>query len=637
MIDHQSPEYRSPFPQEIESGGIVLTLTRDQLYVALAEMPAPELDDFLAQYRLEPVAEERSSQVQTDGDEAVPTALWLRSGAGENTARVIAKIRADDRVATAAPVYHRADLLPSVTGLSLGDFLLVRFHPRAAEEEIRDLVHALGTEDVYLMPDEREGTLHQLRLRDSKQQEMFEIVAAFARSTLVRYAGPDWIQLNSPVAAIPNDYHFNQQWNLYRIEAPEGWDIMKGDSNIVIAIIDTGCDLNHPDLKDKFVPVSDRYNLSLAPGEGANQPEDGGVDDGHGTLSAGVAAATWNNNIGVAGVAPYCSIMPIRLWREKYETVGGIKIKSSIDFTESNVVRAIDWARNHGANVINMSWLYVGPYTNTDIALNNAHAAGLVLVAASGNCFKGDSCTAKDNVGYPAIHPYVIAVGASDSNDQRQNQKSPGVRIWESCYGSRLSVVAPTNVWTTYMKGKYGDFIGTSASAPHVAGLAALLLSLLQRPYNIPPFMQLNDLVRNIIEWTAVKVGGYSYATNVAHPNGTWHEEMGYGRIDVAGALRLARDSYTRYKLEQPNNKFAIAVSILLGLTSGGPGVVLPPGGPPVPVDPGWGRLVPEARDVLLGLAVTELAGAVSDLESRRALERAGGEAIERAARQIRR
>jgi hypothetical protein len=111
---------------------------------------------------------------------------------------------------------------------------------------------------------------------------------------------------------------------------------------------------------------------------------------------------------------------------------------------------------------------------------------------------------------------------------------------------------------------------------------------------------------------------------------------MGYGRIDAAAALRYARDNYTTYKLERPSSAYAVSVQILLGLIGGGEGVVLPHGGGPVPVDPGWDVLAPGKRDVLLGLAVTQLAEEVDDPETRQALTRAGWEAIERAAQRTR-
>jgi subtilisin family serine protease len=623
MTDGQSPEDRSPFPSKIDGGGVVLTLTPDQLYVTFVETPPLELDAFLAQYRLHPVPEKHASAHQSDLREIVPGQRWLQSATGENTARLITEIRADGQVATATPVYHRADLPPGVTGLSFVNHLLVRFHPHAAEEEIGALIGALGTEDVASMPDAREGPLHQLRLRDPKRQEVFVIIQELVHSPLVRYAGPDWIQLHSPLATTPNDFFYKDQWNLPLIGAPAGWDIVTGSESIVIAIVDSGCDLNQPDLVSKYVPVPDRLDLLLD----GNQPEDGEAGGGHGTCCAGIAAAAWNNMIGVAGVAPNCLIMPIRLFG------------NGNPITEANIVKAIDWARTHGARVVNMSWHWDGSHTNADIALNNAYMANLVLVAASGNCFPAESCTPPAPVQYPASHSKVIAVGASDQDDLRYHLNSTDTsglsNQWESNYGPELSVVAPSPVLTTVKGSSYFHFRGTSAAAPHVAGLASLLLSLLQHPVNVPPSTQMNDLVRFIIERTAEKVGGYSYTDDVVHLNGTWNEEMGYGRIDMYRALRFARDNYTNYKFEHISRDYALAVGILFGLTSGGGGVVLPPGGPPVPVDPGWQQLAPQMRDVLLGLATAKLAEAVSDPEARRAIQRAGGAAIERAARQI--
>src|SRR5215204_6492113 len=139
-------------------------------------------------------------------------------------------------------------------------------------------------------------------------------------------------------------------------------------------------DLDHPDLVNKYDPVADRRDVI----NNTNTPDDLNPGGGHGTLCAGVAAAETNNTNGVAGVAPNCRIMPIRLW-------DGRPNKPAM--TEVQIVAAIDWARTHGANVISMSWYFTGLTPNADVALDNAHAAGLVLVAASGNCRQNEGCS----------------------------------------------------------------------------------------------------------------------------------------------------------------------------------------------------------------------------------------------------
>jgi subtilisin family serine protease len=624
MTEYSTSREPSPFPREVAAGGVVLTLTPDQVYVEFSDTARRrDIAAVLSRYRLEPVPHAPSiDRPQEPGDD-LPRQLWLRSVTGDDLASVVGALRATDHVRSASPVYHRADLRPALTGHGFSDDLLVRFSPRANDEEVRALIAARGTAVVGVFPDEREGTLYHLRLGASAQN-MFTVVDEFARSPVVRYAGPNWNQLQSPSSATtPNDAHFPQQWNLSRIGAPEGWDISQGSGNVVIAIVDSGCDLGHPDLVNKYVPTADRRDVI----NNTNTPDDLNPGGGHGTLCAGVAAAETNNTNGVAGVAPNCRIMPIRLW-------DGRPTKPAM--TEVQIVAAIDWARTHRANVISMSWYFTGLTPNADVALDNAHAAGLVLVAASGNCRQNEGCSDASTVVWPATHRRVIAVGATDKNDTRKQRIAGESDPWDSRFGRELSVMAPSPIpWTTANGGGYGDFYGTSAAAPHVAGLAGLLVALLQKPVNIPPWFQTNDLVWNIIEQTAAKVGGYGYATTTGHPNGTWHEEMGYGRIDAAAALRYARDNYTTYKLERPSSAYAVSVQILLGLIGGGAGVVLPHGGGPVPVDPGWDVLAPEKRDVLLGLAVTQLAEGVDDPETRQALARAGWEAIERAAGRI--
>lgn len=317
----------------------------------------------------------------------------------------------------------------------------------------------------------------------------------------------------------PNDPLLFRQWNLNRIRAvapPDleaGWDIARGNPSITICVFDSGCDLTHPDLN--FVP-----GVTVFFGDGSTRMVNG-FAFGHGTMCAGVAAADLNNAVGMAGVAGGCTIMPVAF----------------TNFTDIEAHEGIVHAVQNGARVINMSFMAGAWYqAAVDPAIEFAFSRNVIMCACTGNN--------NGPIMYPALHPRVIAVGATSSTDERGG--CPGSCF--SNFGSQLSVVAPgENVTTTVVQGtgdSGGDYIqdmrGTSAAAPHVAGLAALLLSL--RP-NLT-----SDQVRTIIEVTADKVGPIPYRTEIpgpfgppAHPNGSWNEQMGYGRINVHRALTRAQ------------------------------------------------------------------------------------------------
>jgi subtilisin family serine protease len=540
----------SRFPREIHSGGVVLTLTSDEVYVEFREGLAPEeIVAFISEHKLSLVKEQPSFLPVPDFNEAFPDRRWLHLPDGERIEEFLGRLLDDERVRLASPVYHRADLLPKKTGLTFSDFLLVRFQAQATNKEIAALIQELDVEDVTGRPNLLGEDRSRLRVRDAKRRNVLEVVERFAQSPRVRDAGPDWSQLHSAISAtVPNDTLYPNQWNMNNvgqsaaggtvgedIGAQDGWDLSTGAATVVIAILDTGCDLNHEDLSAKYVPAADRRDVVA----GTNTPED---DYGHGTCCAGIAAAESNDNQGVAGVAWNCRIMPIRMMQN-----------GSIQF-ESRIVDALNWARTHGAHVISMSFKWDGPHANADAAITAAHGANIVLVAASGN----DEPTQPPNtIRYPASHALVMAVGASDEFGQRCVW-TPGFQA--SQFGPDLDVMAPgINTWTTDRSGSgvgynnaldpsvpphgdtagnyYSGFGGTSGATPHVAGLAGLLRSLY-------PALT-NDEVRSIIEKTAEKAGGYAYAEDPAHPSGTWNNEMGYGRINIFRALDFA-DAYIK-------------------------------------------------------------------------------------------
>ena len=335
-----------------------------------------------------------------------------------------------------------------------------------------------------------------------------------------------------------NDTYFNKQWGLENtgqqissfpnifatngidINACQAWNITTGNNNIKVAVIDQGIDLNHPELTN-IHPLSYDCETGTSPSNYYGQ---------HGTACAGVIGATQNNNTGISGVSPNCQLMSI----------------STIFSNSENLANGINWAWQNGADVVNNSWYQPTQNQLLDDALINAltlgrNGKGCVVVFASGN-------SEGSNVTYPAnSNDDFLVVGAISPCGERKNPSScDGQTLWGSAYGSKIDVMAPgTYIPTTKaleIDNSYFNlnFEGTSSAAPHVAGIAALILSVNPNLTNIE--------VNNIIESTAQKVNAntpYSYQTNFNRPNGTWNIEMGYGLVDANASVVLAQSMNT--------------------------------------------------------------------------------------------
>jgi subtilisin family serine protease len=334
------------------------------------------------------------------------------------------------------------------------------------------------------------------------------------------------------VAHVPDDSFFAEQWNMATIEAPSAWNLSVGSRTVKVGVLDTGCDLSHPDLRFD----GPGYNA----GTGARDGSPVGRWYEHGTAVAGLAAAVIDNSQGVAGVGGGCLIHAVSL----------------PNITEVEVARGIREAADAaGVDAINMSFGWGSPPVSRaiiDEAIEHAHdRRGVVLSASAGN-------SNRDGVGYPASHPKVIAVAASDQVDKRKTPGSPdGEHWWGSNYGDDVDVAAPgVRCWTTDVQGERGyndrdvnhgspdgnyfkSFNGTSAASPHVAGLAALVKSFNPSLRNVE--------IRQNIERSCSKVGGYTYQYTSGRRNGTWNRELGYGRIDASRALRLSGYTQRRY------------------------------------------------------------------------------------------
>jgi len=414
--------------------------------------------------------------------------------------------------------------------------------------QIEEVLHFLNIdyESISRLGSDKNSYLIKL-----KNGESIHVANLLYESGYFEYAQPSFTRL----IKMTNEFYPNQ-WGLNNtgqnggtvgidINAPEAWTMTRGCNNIRVAVIDQGIDLDHPDLA-----------ANLLPGFDATDGGDGGTNgdcwgnDAHGTCCAGIIGAI-NNTIGTIGVAHDCRIIPIR-----------------VSYTQNNneiwdddwVVNAINHAwEDDGADVLSCSWRYQNVVAvNNEI--NNAltlgrNSLGCVIVFAAGNF--------NNSVSYPAnSNPDIIAVGAMSPCGQRKRSSSnirdvnPGVstdpqgvscdneKWWGSNYGNQLDLVAPgVFVPTTDIQGNagyntstgiagnyYQTFNGTSSATPHVAGVAALILSINST--------LTQDQVRDIIESTCTKVVAYTYSTATGRANGKWNNEVGYGCVNAFAALQ---------------------------------------------------------------------------------------------------
>jgi thermitase len=342
--------------------------------------------------------------------------------------------------------------------------------------------------------------------------ELMATAAALEASPAIEWAEPNY---TFTLDATPNDpYYSTQAPYLNRLEMPAAWDHTMGQSDVIIAVLDTGVYMDHPDLvsgiwaNSKEISgtsgVDDDGNGFIDDVHGWNFAENNNkvADDyGHGTHVAGIAAARINNGIGIAGMAGGATIMPVKVFFPPPDVLG----------TYEDLIRAIIYATDNGARVINMSLGATSYSRGEEAAVNYAWDHDVVVVAAAGN-------TGRETDHYPAAHQNAIAVAATTASDNRASF---------STYGDFVDVAAPgSSVFSTYFDpGRpYVYMSGTSMATPHVAGLAALLLSLNPQLTNVQ--------VRALIETNVDDLGAAG-----------WDKFYGYGRINARKALAAVAPS----------------------------------------------------------------------------------------------
>lgn len=388
--------------------------------------------------------------------------------------------------------------------------------------------------------------------------DMKKIAKEYAKDVNIEYAHPNHL---FEATANPNDiyYQYNYQWGLQKISAPAAWDVTQGSSGIILGILDTGVDLDHPDLNDNLVSSAywrDEVDIDTTAykneGDTLYSDEDYTVADnfpndviGHGTHVAGIASGETNNSIGIAGLGWNCKIMPIR---------AGFKIKLppkgdlTALFEEDDWGRALDWAINNNVNVVNMSFgRYYSPGDTipNDELMIKAYNNKITLIAAIGNL------GVFENNFFPAcFDKYVIAVGATTMDDIRWND---GLYATSNSSDS-LDVTAPGKfIMSTLIDGEYGYETGTSMAAPFVSGLAALLLS---KNSNLTPYE-----IERIIECTAKDLGTVGFDIYYGH-----------GRIQAASALNLIVVPHDYATIQAALSSASSGDTIFVG-----PGIYTPP------------------------------------------------------------
>jgi len=264
-----------------------------------------------------------------------------------------------------------------------------------------------------------------------------EMLDNYRNDPMVEAVEPNYVY---KTLEIPNDSGISRQWAWDVTSAYDAWDITEGSEQTIIAVIDTGVDLDHPDLDSKLTAGYDFVG------------DDDQADDanGHGTHVAGIVAAETNNGAGGAGFCPNCKIMPLRALN-RYGS-GSL----------ANIASAITYATDNGAKVINLSLGGRSQSTILQRAINYAWDNGVFITCAAGN----SGVSTRE---YPAGYSKCVAVAASTDRD---------VRASFSNYGEWVELAAPGQIiYSTYMDGQYANSSGTSMAAPHVAGLAGLLSS----------------------------------------------------------------------------------------------------------------------------------------------------------------
>ena len=334
----------------------------------------------------------------------------------------------------AEPAKAPAQPAPAYSAKAVPGEIVVKLKKAMGIQSVPDMmrmesIEALGNTSVYKVPEGQtvEQALEKLR-----------------KDPNVVYAEPNYIfrAFGASAKRTVNDPKFGELWGLTKIQAPQAWDTTTGSPDVLVAVVDTGVDYNHPDLKGQVVKGPDFGNND-------NDPMD---DQGHGTHVAGTIAALGDNGTGVVGVAYHTKILAIKV------------LGSDGSGDMAGIAKGILKAQEMGAKVINLSLGGEQDARTVRDAIDQVTAKGVLCVVAAGN-----ENTTRNT--YPAAYPNVLSVGASDTRDARASFSN---------YGTYVDIAAPGTGILSSTEKDYKKHDGTSMASPHAAGVAALLVA--QKP-----------------------------------------------------------------------------------------------------------------------------------------------------------
>ncbi|MFA4833376.1 MAG: S8 family serine peptidase [Patescibacteria group bacterium] len=365
----------------------------------------------------------------------------------------------------------------------------------------------------------------------------------------VLYAEPNY--LYHQVSLIPNDPYYDNQWYLQKIKAPVAWENINQSPKVIIAIIDSGIKIDHPDLAANIW-----RNIDEVPGNGIDDDKNGFIDDAngwdfinnmpdpspkfeagftesgilHGTIVAGIAAAVGNNGAGITGVAWKTSIMPLRVLNDNGEG------------RTSEVIRAVDYAIANGADIINFSFVGFGYSKALHEAIKRAYDAGIIIVAAAGNEQEGgEGYNLSSTPMYPVCHDgsngenMIIGVAATDTLDQKASFSSYGFNCVDiaapgvSIFGT--AVYEPTK--GPFDKYYNGYWSGTSMATPMVSAAAALI-------EEANPKISRDGVINILLD----------NSDNISRLNPGFLGQLGKGRLNIALAVAKTIEELKKEKMK---------------------------------------------------------------------------------------